>query len=47
MFGSTAQLQSERTYRNEMGSMSNLRTIGRSSVVPSAYSILRSNTAMG
>ncbi|VDI18654.1 Hypothetical predicted protein [Mytilus galloprovincialis] len=47
MFGSVANLRSERTSRNEMGSMLNLNTIGRSSIVPSAYNILRSNTAMG
>lgn len=47
MFGSVANLRSERTSRNEMGSMLNLNTMGRSSIVPSAYNILRSNTAMG
>ena len=47
MFGSVANLRSERTSRNEMGSMMNLNSIGRSSVVPNAYNILRSNTAMG
>ena len=52
MFGSVARINSDRTLRNEMGteirkSMLNLRSAGRSSVVPNAYSILRSNTAMG
>lgn len=52
MFGSVARINSDRTLRYEMGteirkSMLNLRSAGRSSVVPKAYSILRSNTAMG
>lgn len=52
MFDSVARINSDRTLRYEMGteirkSMLNLRSAGRSSVVPKAYSILRSNTAMG